>query len=150
MKILKIAIDPDVKKSGVAILNKNSILFAVSFNFFELQEYLKITAEHIELVIIEASWLISHNFTASKGSIAARLKIANHTGANHEVGRKIAEMCAYLGIEYKLVRPLKKMWKGPKGKITHQELMNIWQVKKLGFNKKQTNQEERDAILFLM
>jgi len=150
MKILKIGIDPDVKKSGVAIISNNKVLTALSLNFFELYEYLKISSQNIELIKIEASWLISTNFTAHSGTIAQRLKIANYTGANHEVGRKIVEMCEYLQIKYKLIRPLKKIWKGPNKKITHAELINIWQVKKLGFIKKQSNQEERDAILLLM
>lgn len=150
MKTLKIAIDPDVKKSGIAVINDNKVLTSLSLSFFELYEYLKICSENVEIIKIEASWLISHNFTAHSGTIAQRLKIANYTGANHEVGRKIMQMCEYLKIEYKLIRPLKKIWKGPNKKITHAELLNIWQVKKLGFVKKQTNQEERDAILLLM
>ena len=150
MKILKIGIDPDVKKSGIAIITDNKVLTALSLNFFELYEYLKICSENVDVIKIEASWLISYNFTAHSGTLPQRLKIANHTGANHEVGRKIVEMCEYLQIKYKLIRPLKKIWKGPNKKITHAELVNIWQIKKLGFVKKQTNQEERDAILLLM
>ena len=150
MKILKIGIDPDVKKSGVAIISHNKVLSVLSLNFFELYEYLEISSQDIELIKIEASWLISTNFTAHSGTLAQRLKIANHIGANHEVGRKIMQMCDYLQIKYKLIKPLKKIWKGPNKKITHAELLNIWQVKKLGFVKKQTNQEERDAILLLM
>ena len=104
MKILKIGIDPDVKKSGVAIISNNKVLTALSLNFFELYEYLEISSQNIEVIKIEASWLISHNFTAHSGTIAQRLKIANHTGANHEVGRKIMQMCEYLQIKYKLIR----------------------------------------------
>ena len=55
MKILKIGIDPDVKKSGVAIISNNKVLTALSLNFFELYEYLEISSQNIEVIKIEAS-----------------------------------------------------------------------------------------------
>jgi hypothetical protein len=145
---MKIGVDPDVDKSGIAII-ENGKLRTLSMDFIQFYEWIKIIGEKIEVVNVEASWLVSHNWTA-KGSIAASLKIANHTGANHQIGKEIVKALELLAIKYKLVRPLKKIWKGTNGKITHKELINVWQVQKLNFDQKQTNQEERDAVLLIL
>jgi hypothetical protein len=145
---MKIGIDPDVDKNGIAII-ENGKLRTMSLELIPFYEWLKLVAENIEIVNIEASWLLSHNWT-SNGNIAASLKIANHTGANHQIGKEIVKVLELLEIPYKLTRPLKKIWKGTNGKITHKELLNIWQVKNLGFDQKQTNQEQRDAALLIL
>jgi hypothetical protein len=145
---MKIGIDPDVDKSGIAIIQSNK-LRSLSMSLIEMYEWFKLIATKIEVVKIEASWTISHNWTA-KGSVAASLKIANHTGANHQIGKEIVKICEKLNINYRLIRPLKKNWKGANGKITHKELIAIWQVQKLKFEQTKTNQEERDAILLIL
>jgi hypothetical protein len=145
---MKIGIDPDVDKSGIAIIKSNK-LRSLSMPLIDLYEWLKLVATQIEVVKIEASWLISHNWTAN-GSFATSLKIANRTGANHQIGKEIVKMCEKLNINYNLIKPLKKNWKGPNGKITHKELIAIWQVQRLNFEQTKTNQEERDAILLIL
>ena len=145
---MKIGVDPDVDKSGIAII-ENAKLRTLSMDFIQFYEWIKIIGEKIEVVNVEASWLISHNYT-SKGTLGTRLNMANKVGANHQIGKEIVKALELLGIKYKLVRPLKKIWKGTNGKITHKELINIWQVQKLNFDQKQTNQEERDAALLIL
>jgi hypothetical protein len=51
-------------------------------------------------------------------------------------------MLNYYGIEVIEKEPLRKIWKGPDGKITHTEITAI-----TGWDKKRSNQEERDAML---
>ena len=43
----------------------------------------------------------------SNGSAAINANIGLRTGANHEVGRKIVEMCQYLGLKHHLIKPTK-------------------------------------------
>jgi hypothetical protein len=62
-------------------------------------------------------------------------------GRNHEIGRKIIEMCEYHGIDVIPVRPLRKIWKGVGGKITQDELEQITGITG------RTNQDGRDAAL---
>jgi hypothetical protein len=38
-------------------------------------------------------------------------RISNNVGRNHETGRKIEEMCQYLGLKYELVKPETTKWK---------------------------------------
>jgi hypothetical protein len=95
------------------------------------------------LVVVEASWLISHNWHTSHGrSAAAVAKTGYNVGRNHQVGIMIAEFCRAMDIEVKEQMPLKKVWKGANGKITHEELSLF-----IPGLPKQTNNEERDAAL---
>lgn len=60
----------------------------------------------------------------------------------HETGRKIVEMLEHSGIEVVEQHPLRKIWQGKDGKITHEEMTMV-----CGWDKKRSNQEERDAML---
>lgn len=150
-----IAIDPDVDKNGVAYFNcKTKQLEASALTFPQLLDYLRYAKRQAEvseadyIVIIEAGWLINGNWHLhpkdTKKVAAAKGK---HVGRNHEVGRKIEEMCKHWGIHYKLVKPLPKMWRGPDKKITKDELNE--QLKHRGIQPiiGRTNQEMRDAVL---
>jgi hypothetical protein len=145
-----IGIDPDVDKSGVAALNCRTKGVKVGRKRFpdlidslrELRDDAKKNNIPI-LVVVEASWLISHNWHTSHGrSAAAIAKTGYNVGRNHQVGMLIVECCRAMGLEVKEQMPLKKMWKGADGKITHEELS--WFIVGLP---KQTNNEERDAAL---
>lgn len=144
-----IGIDPDVKKSGLALVAEQGQMVEVNtYSFPELIEYLQIIrdrflAENIKvMVVVEASWKISYNWHAhrgdTKGTIARKGKDA---GRCHEVGRKIVECARYYGLEVVEKLPLKKIWKGPDGKITHEEISAFMAIGK------RSNQEERDAAL---
>jgi hypothetical protein len=60
----------------------------------------------------------------------------------HETGKKLVEMLENYGIEVSLQRPLVKCWAGADRKITHAEITDV-----CGWDKKRSNQEERDAML---
>lgn len=63
---------------------------------------------------------------------------------NHQTGILTEQMCEAMGIPCRVVKPLRKCWKGDGGKITHAELQNI-----VGVTCKlpRTNQDQRDACL---
>lgn len=99
-------------------------------------------------VLIEAGWLRkSHWHLSYKDSKLSAAAKGNAAGRNHEVGRKLAEICAHKNIDYKLIEPLplriggSYIWKGIGGKITHKELAAFTGITG------RTNQEERDAAL---
>lgn len=144
-----IGIDPDVDESGVAFLIVESrILEVYSLTFAYLLDYLQEIGDVLMregkyfVVVVEAGWLNKAHWHVGKGGSAARsAAIGNHTGRNHEVGRKIVEMCRHYGIEVVEQPPLRKMWKGRDGKITHEELQHFTGIMR------KTNQETRDAAL---
>lgn len=140
-----IAIDPDVDRNGVACLHVATRLLDIkALPFPETLDYLHTYASlHSDFcVIIEAGWLNKSNWHLmrfdSKAKAAAK---GNAVGRNHEVGRKLAEMCEHWHIPYQLVKPLKKVWQGKDGKITATELQSF-----TGY-KARTNSEGRDAAL---
>ena len=145
-----IGIDPDVDLSGVARVDvAEKRVWADTLPFPLLLEYILTVREVARvkkkslLVVVEASYLLSHNWHLKPGDtprIAA--KKGENVGRCLELGRKLVEMLTHYGIEVKEQLPLKKIWNGPDGKITHEELvyMTKWE-------KKRSNQEQRDAIL---
>lgn len=143
-----IGIDPDCDKSGVAVKDTATKKITLgTLSFFKLFDFLKKHGENIEVVKIEAAWLIEKsNWHVPNAGAAVSSRIGKNVGANHESGRKIAEMCEYLKVKYELVKPLRKRnWKGPNGKITHKEWVIVSKSEL-----KSTNQEERDAGLLVL
>lgn len=143
-----IGIDPDVTTSGVAILDVRAKQIKVTnLTFTELLEFFSWEKEAEaqlgkSLFVIEAGWLIKHVWQVKKGDNsklgAAKAKAV---GRNNETGKKIEELCKHYGLDCKLQTPLKKIWKGPDGKITHEEFKQI-----TGYQGR-TNQDNRDAGL---
>ena len=135
-----ISIDPDVEKSGVAVLDTRSRRIELhTFPFPVLMDYLRdwkeardITHETV-LVVVEAGWLNKPNWhlTAKDSARMAAAK-GNAAGRNHETGRKIVEMARHYGLAVKEAKPLRKCWRGKDGKITHGEL--ALQLSRRGIN----------------
>lgn len=141
-----IGIDPDSDKSGFTWIDtKEKQIQVKSLAFPELIEKLTVGRGSIPntIVLVEAGWLNQSNWHTNKSqSHRVAAAIGNKTGRNHEVGRKIIEMCKFHGIEVQEVRPLKKCWKGKDGKISQEEISYFIP----GFPKR-SNQEERDSAL---
>lgn len=92
------------------------------------------------IVLIEGGWLVEKSNFHIKSSIKSD-RVAKNVGSNHETGKKIVEMCQYLGIDHQVVRPLRKIWRGPGRKITHRELACFTGIAH------RTTQDQRDAAL---
>lgn len=145
-----VGIDPDATKSGVATLRTSDRLIEVAAKDFpSLMQYFRYLKDVVSkgntvLIVVEAGWLNQSNWHLgkfdSKQLAAAK---GNSVGRNHETGRKIVEMARdYYGLEVQEIKPFKKCWKGPEGKITHEEISAF-----IPGLPKRTNQESRDAAL---
>lgn len=144
-----IGIDPDTDKSGIAqvrVAGREVELFSASFP--ELLDYLqrmrqKELTEGVKvMVVVEASWRISTNWHTKRAeSVRTAARKGKDAGRCHEVGRKIVECARYYGLEVKEQLPLKKIWKGKDGKITHEEISAFIRMGT------RSNQETRDAAL---
>lgn len=136
MEKVLIGIDCDVEKSGVCYYFSKESFKLYNLTFFELFTTLKQTECNVK-VYIEAGWLNKSNWhKISNGSAAINASIGLRTGANHEVGRKIVEMCEYLEIEYELIKPTKSK-------------VNSETFNKITGHKGRTNQEQRDAAMLV-
>lgn len=138
-----IAIDPDIKKSGVAVLDNGYLnLFSLSFPKL-VEQFRQMNVGHVERrILVEAGWMNEKScWHQAQGKKAE--KVAKDVGANHQVGRLIIEMAEYYGLNVEAVAPLKKCWSGKEGKIKHEELSRIEGI----VVPADSNQEERDAAL---
>ena len=141
-KTIFIGIDPDTKKSGVAVYTEypliNDIFQLSNLSFFELFVFLlnwltyANKAEQKILVIIDAGWLNKSNFHVTGTNKKINGKIGERVGANHETGKKIVEMCEFLNIDHKLHKPTKSK-------------VNADFFAKITNYKGRTNQDQRDA-----
>jgi len=137
-KIL-IGIDPDVTKSGVAVNHSITKIHLTNLTFFQLFDYLKsIQTTELNLieVYVECGFLNKGNWHKTSGSNSINAQIGQRTGANHEVAKKICEMCEYLGITYHQVKPTKS-------KVNSDFFKQITKIDK------RTNQEQRDAYMLI-
>jgi hypothetical protein len=116
---VRIGIDPDLVKSGVAMVYQKPgipqyLHDTSTLSFFDLIEYFekhndKMLREEI-CVMLEAGWLnkISNYHKSASKSIAGR--IGKNVGENHAVGKLIEEYLKRNNINYKLVKPSTKKW----------------------------------------
>ena len=145
-----IGIDPDVKKSGVAINDKSTgIITSFSFPFPELLDFLKDVSTRFDATIyVEASWLIKKsNFHGGNTRVSSL--IAKHVGRNHQTGILIVEMCKHYGLNVVEIEPLAKCWKGKDKKITLDELKKFAKVELPNKYLKAELQEMLDASLIV-
>ena len=137
-----VGIDPDTEKSGFAI-KCGKVFNLYNFTFFELYEKLKTIRENSKEdnipteVYIECGFLNGGNrHKVNSLSNAYNSKIGERIGANHEIAKKICEMCEYLGLDYKQIKPTRSK--------TNSEFFQ--QI--TGYDKR-TNQEQRDALMLV-
>lgn len=145
-----IGIDPDSEKSGVCRLNIEARNVELStLEFPQLIDYVKNIQNGCSymglklIVVVEAGWLNQSHWHLSRyDSKQLAASKGNAVGRNHQTGKLIVQMLKHNDIKVEEVRPLKKCWKGPDGKITHDEIAYFIP----GFPKR-SNQETRDAAL---
>lgn len=157
-KDIIIAIDPDIDKSGLAVLapkerqiELHGLTLPQMVDFF--RECKKIYDEEnlSYVVVVEASYLIQANWhlewNDSRNKAAAKGRLV---GRNHEIGRQIVEFCKHMKMPYEEKLPLKKCWAGKDGKITIDELNLLLEGTCFHPIATQTNQEKRDAALLAL
>ena len=139
--VIRVGIDPDVEKSGLAITMNGALVCVEARTFFDLCDMLnsaKNTARDVGallMVTIEAGWLIKKsNWHPAQGR-GIRDRIAKNVGENHAAGKLIARWCDEAGIPYELVPP--------RGKVKSARFKRL-----TGWNKR-ANQDMRDAAMLI-
>ena len=134
--MIKIGIDADCVKSGVAMKN-GKVIELYNMSFFKLFDYLQTFQGSKEVeVYVECGFLNKSNWHKVQGSNAINANIGQRTGANHEVSKKICEMCEYLGLTYHKVKPIRS-------KVSAKLFAQITGITQ------RTNQENRDALMLI-
>ncbi len=132
-----ISIDPDISKSGIAILNKDKkIVWTGVIKFFDLIDLLQSQKNRIQEVYIEAGWLNKkanyHGIQGTRGE-----KISYRVGQNHLIGKMLRDFCELNSIKAILIKPQNSKM-GQK---------DIEQIIKCKIN---LNQDARDALAILI
>lgn len=103
MTSIIIGIDPDLKKSGVAILGDSlklkTMTFAETVDLFRSQQ------EVIKKVVIEAGWLNKKANFRSTHSKRVDEQISKRVGENHATGKLLVEMAKSFNLNVVEVRP---------------------------------------------
>lgn len=144
-----IGIDPDVDRNGAALLDIRQRKLEIStLAFPDLIDYILYQQRAAEVqgrilkVVVEAGWMNQGNWhLRNSDTKAVAVAKGVHQGRNEQVSRLIGEMCQHHHVQYEFIRPLRKIWKGENGKITHEELAYFTGIHG------RTNQEGRDAAL---
>lgn len=164
-----IGIDPDIEKNGVACIRRSRRELEVhSLTFPETLEYVKgmyrewkevneTYAPASFMVYVEAGWLNKGNWHVQESRngkfspSAWAAAVGKSDGECSAVSKKLLECFEYYGIPCSPIKPLRKCWKGPDRKITHEELLqelSVYKVQhKLGAR---SNPEKRDAALIAL
>lgn len=137
MRII-VGIDPDVKKSGIAVVDANTgkIVELLNLNFVAYLKFVKRRQFEIVKIVLSAGWLINKsNFHRLDQKISKQMgeKLAEGVGRNHQVGILQKEVAEALGIVIQELRP--------QGKVEDHQAF----VRMTGYTGKQTNPETRDA-----
>ncbi|MDV2440712.1 hypothetical protein QR665_14715 [Acinetobacter gerneri] len=136
-KPLIIGIDPDLEKSGVAVLKDGSLRLD-NMRFYDLTQYFEVNKDQIKKVVIEAGWMNKKSNLHGRIGQSKRAgeRIAKNVGENHATGKLLVEMAESLGLAVVLVKPTKS-------KKNSEEFNRItgWQGR--------TNQEQRDAGMLI-
>ena len=147
-----IGIDPDINKSGVAILDVNAKMFypvqaltfmelATKLSMIKVDHEFPITKDNC-IVVIEDSDNRTNWHLEGKHTPRVAAAIGHNTGMCHAVQRLIEEAADWFGFKIALQRPFKKTWMGRDGKITQEEIRQF-----IPTLPERMNQECRDAAL---
>ncbi len=133
-------IDPDLKKSGVAIVKDGQLRELISIPFHQLMMWIECHPEYIyalENVNINKSLYAKH----SKKPESVKLRIAQNVGQCKAVATLIQEKFDQLELVYELVTPLKGRLKECKTNTKLFKQLTGWQ--------RQSNPDNRDAAMLL-
>lgn len=161
-RTLLVGIDPDTKASGWAVIDlSNRTVHLETLPFMDILALLTERRREVDdhyldesysyRFVVEDIWTVAHNWHVSPRD--NRLTISKkgyHIGRCSMVGQLIYEAIGAYFFPRIAQPPLRKVWRGADGKISHSELLELCEKLDLKLppsKQKQTNQEERDALL---
>ena len=164
-RTLLVGIDPDTKASGWAVIDlSDRTVHLETLPFMDilaiLTEWRREVDDHYldeaysYRFVVEDIWRVAHNWHVSPRD--NRLTISKkgyHIGRCSMVGQLIYEAIGAHFFPRIAQPPLRKVWRGADGKITHPELLELCEKHDLILppsKQKQTNQEEHDALLLAL
>lgn len=141
-----LGIDPDLEKSGIALLDRQrgEFLKVSAVSFVEMSLILRgdVPDKDDMTIVLEDSDLSTNWHVNPRDNVHVAAAKGRSIGMCHATARHIKELAEYYQLPVVQMKPLRKCWKGPNGKITHDECKQF--MRNLPTR---TNQEMRDAAL---
>lgn len=131
-----LGIDPDIEKSGIAVLHNTKQIEYTTLSFVDTMAFIRMNAPIIKCVYLEAGWLNkkANWHGASNMSVAAR--VGKNVGENHATGKLLKQCIEAEGVKVIEIKPTTTK-------------LDAKQFERLTKIKTRTNQEERDAVMLV-
>lgn len=131
-----LAIDPDLEKSGIAVLHDTKQIEYACLNFVDTLKFIRLNQQIIKCVYLEAGWLNKKSNWHGNNNTMIAGRIGKNVGENHATAKLLHQSIEAEGLKVILVRPTSKK-------------LNADQFKKITNIQTRTNQEERDAVMLV-
>ena len=136
-------IDPDLVKSGMAIVRDGKLVELYSFSFPFLLRAVKNILEEGPIVIVEEVEADKTTYHRGKTNARQHAKIAQNVGQVKGVKRVLVECLVDMGADVRLVKPLRSpVKKKAKTDAKYFNKITGWQG--------QSNEDKRDAALLAL
>ena len=150
-----LGIDPDLEKSGIALLDRQrgEFLKVSAVSFVEMSLILRgdVPDKDDITIVLEDSDLSTNWHVNPRDNVHVAAAKGRSIGMCHATARHIKELAEYYQLPVVQMKPLRKCWKGPDRKITHEELIKELEIYKVSHNLgKRSNPEKRDAALIAL
>lgn len=139
-----IAIDPDLRKSGVALVIDGKLAELHSLPFVDVLPYLQMHSEPANLLVkIENPAAISAMWSQrNKMSLAAKMSVAQDVGRVMAVAELLQQVIENAGYKVKMIKPLSGPVKRAKDDAEYFNRLTGWTGR--------SNQDKRDAALIAL
>lgn len=143
--MIYIGIDPDIDRSGVAVYDTvKQTIELKTLRFADLIEEIVIASYLVPIhIVVEGGWLINKsNWHNEKQGSRVASRIGKNVGMNHATGLILVQMIEKFADEK---QPITLEVVKPRGKLKNEIIQEMFK----NLPKKQTNQEERDALMLI-
>jgi len=132
-----IGIDPDIDKSGIAVLHQDTKRMEMSNLYFvDVVKFVQLNKPIIKAVFLEAGWLNEKANWHGASNMSVAAKIGKNVGENHASGKLLQQCIEAEGVKVVLVKPTT-------AKYTAEMFEKLTKIKG------KTNQEQRDAAMLI-
>lgn len=134
--MILVAIDPDLEKSGIAVLHDTKQIEYTTLSFVDTMAFIRMNAPIIKCVYLEAGWLNQKSNWHGAKNMSVASRIGKNVGENHATGKLLKQCIEAEGVKVVEVKPTSK-------KLNAEEFERLTKIKT------RTNQEKRDAVMLV-
>jgi len=141
MTSIVIGIDPDLVKSGVAVVNNGEIITLDALNLFELFEFIK-EHKHLAHFVVEDVEHDQATYYRKGANGKVMQRISQNVGQVKAIGRVLGEYLVGCDAQFTLIKPLRGSIKKAKKDAEYFNKLTGWTGR--------SNEDKRDAALLAL